>query len=68
MRSLPGVSNSPRSVLASAIGWLIVGLIAFWLVGLVAGWLGFVVRSIGWLLLIGLLVVAYFAIKAPPDD
>ena len=62
------MANSPRSVLASAIGWLIVGLLAFWLLGLVAGWLGFVVRSIGWLLLIGLLAVAYFTIKAPPDD
>ena len=62
------MATSPRSVLASAIGWLIVGLIAFWLLGLLLGWIGFVVRSIGWLLVLGLLVVAYFAIKAPPDD
>ncbi|MFW2333299.1 hypothetical protein [Ilumatobacter sp.] len=62
------MANSPRSVLASAIGWLIVAVIVFWLLGLVAGWIGFVVRSIGWLLLIGLLIAAYLAIKAPPDD
>ena len=57
-----------RSALASAIGWLIVALLGFWLFGLLLGWLGLVVRSLGWLLLIGLLVVAYLAIKAPPDD
>lgn len=62
------MADSARSVLASAIGWLIVALVAFWLFGLLIGWVGFVVRSIGWLLLLGLLVAAYFAIKAPPGD
>ena len=62
------MAGSARSVLASAIGWLIVVVVAIWLLGLVAGWIGFVLRSIGWLVLIVLLVIAYFAIKAPPDD
>lgn len=66
--AFPSMANSPRSLLASAIGWLIVVLIAFWVIGLVLGWVGAVVRSVGWLLLIGLLVATYLAIKAPPDD
>ena len=62
------MADSPRSVLASAIGWLIVALIVFWLFGQVLGWIGFVARSIGWLLVIGILVAAYLAIKGPPGD
>ena len=62
------MAGTPRSLLASAIGWAIVVLIAIWLFGLVIGWIGFVIRSIGWLLLIGLLVAAYLAIKGPPDE
>lgn len=62
------MAGTARSAFASAIGWLIVVLIAVWLFGLVFGWIAFVVRSIGWLLLIGLLVAAYLAIKGPPDD
>lgn len=68
VRSLPDMAGAARSALASAIGWLIVAIVAIWLFGLVAGWIGFVLRSVGWLLLIGALVVAYLAIKAPPDD
>lgn len=62
------MADSPRSVLASVIGWLIVALIGFWLFGLLLGWIGFVVRSFGWLLAIGLLIAAYLTIKDPPDD
>ena len=59
---------TPRSALASVIGWVIVALIVIWLFGLVLGWIGFVLRSIGWIVLIGLLLAAYLAIKGPPDD
>ncbi len=62
------MASAPRSALASAIGWTIVALIGIWLFGLLIGWIGLVVRSIGWLLVIGLLVAAYLAIKGPPDE
>ena len=60
------MATKPRSVLASMIGWIIVALIAIWLFGIVIGWIRFVIRSIAWLVLIGLLVAAYVALKS--DD
>jgi hypothetical protein len=57
----------PRSVLASAIGWIIVALIVIWLFGMVIGWIRFVLRSIVWFVLIGLLLAAYFAVRDPDD-
>lgn len=56
-----------RSALASAIGWIIVALVVIWLFGMVIGWIRFVLRSIVWFVLIGLLVVAYLAARAPDD-
>ena len=61
------MATRPRSVLASAIGWVIVALVVIWLFGLVIGWIRFVLRSIVWFVLIGLLLAAYFAVRAPDD-
>lgn len=61
------MATRPRSVLASAIGWIIVALVVIWLFGLVIGWIRFVLRSIVWFVLIGLLLAAYFAVRAPDD-
>lgn len=61
------MATRPRSILASTIGWIIVALIVIWLFGMVIGWIRFVLRSIAWFVLIGLLVAAYFALKAPDD-
>ncbi len=58
---------SPRSTLASVIGWVIVAVILFWGFGLVIGWIRFVIRSMFWLVLIGVLVVIYLNLKAPDD-
>ena len=62
------MATTPRSALASTIGWIIVALIVIWLFGMVIGWIRFVLRSIVWFVLIGLLLAAYFAAKGPPDD
>lgn len=62
------MASRPRSALAAAIGWVIVALIAFWAFGLVIGWIRFVLRSLAWLIVIVVLVVAYLAVKGPPDD
>lgn len=59
--------TKPRNVLASAIGWLIVALIVIWAFGIVIGWIGFVIRSMAWLVVLVVLVVAYLAVKAPDD-
>lgn len=61
------MASRSRSALASAIGWIIVLLIAIWLFGIVIGWIRFVLRSIAWIVVIGLLVAAYLAVKAPDD-
>jgi len=61
------MANSPRSALASAIGWTIVALIVIWLFGMVIGWIRFVLRSIVWLVLIGVLIWVYLSVKEPPD-
>ena len=62
------MASRPRSTLATAIGWVIVALIAIWAFGLVIGWIRFVLRSLAWLIVIVVLVVAYLAVKGPPDD
>ena len=61
------MASRSRSALASAIGWIIVLLIAIWLFGIVIGWIRLVLRSIAWIVVIGLLVAAYLAVKAPDD-
>ena len=61
------MANSPRSALVSAIGWTIVALIVIWLFGMVIGWIRFVLRSIVWLVLIGVLIWVYLSVKEPPD-
>ena len=59
---------SPRSALASVVGWIIVALVVIWAFGMVIGWIAFVLRSFFWLVAIGVLVMAYLSLKAPPDD
>ena len=61
------MATRPRSILASAIGWIIVALVVIWLFGMVIGWIAFVLRSIVWFVVIGVLLVAYLAVRAPDD-
>ncbi len=51
-----------------AIGWVIVALVVVWGFGMIVGWIAFVVRSFVWIVVIGVLVVAYLSLRAPPDD
>ncbi len=62
------MASQPRSALASAIGWVIVVLVAFWLFGMVIGWISFVLRSIVWIALIAVLIWVYLSLKEPPDS
>ena len=61
------MAPKPRSVLASVIGWVIVALVVIWLFGMVIGTITFVLRSVVWIVLIAVLVGAYFSLKTPPD-
>ena len=55
--------RSSRSVLKSIVGWLIVALVAFWLLDLVVGTVRVLARFVVWIVIIGLLVVAYFKLS-----
>lgn len=56
-----------KSALGTAIGWLIVALLVFWGFGFLLGTLRWLLRSFLMFLILGGLVVAYFALKDPPD-
>ena len=59
-------ARSSRSVLKSIVGWVIVALVAIWLLDIVVGSVRVLVRFVVWIVIIGLLVVAYF--KLNDDD
>ena len=59
--------RSSRSVLKSIVGWLIVALIAFWLLDLVIGTVRVLARFVVWIVIIGLLVFAYFKLQGDED-
>ena len=56
-----------KSALGTAIGWLIIALLVFWGFGFLLGTLRWLLRSFLMFLILGGLVVAYFALKDPPD-
>ena len=57
------MSDRSRSVLKSIVGWLIVALVAFWLLDLVIGTVRVLARYVVWMVVIGLLVFAYFKLN-----
>jgi hypothetical protein len=56
-------ARSSRSVLKSIIGWVIVALVAIWLLDIVVGTVRVLARFVLWIVIIGLLVVAYFKLN-----
>jgi uncharacterized membrane protein YqhA len=58
--------RSSRSVLKSIVGWLIVAIVAIWLLDAVIGTVRVLARFVVWIVIIGVLVVAYF--KLSDDD
>ena len=56
-----------KSALGTAIGWLIIALLVLWGFGFLLGTLRWLLRSFLMFLILGGLVVAYFALKDPPD-
>jgi hypothetical protein len=61
-------SSTPRSALATVIGWVILAVIAWFVLSTALGAVFWVVRGFVWVLILGGLVWAYLALKAPPDD
>ena len=60
-------SRGAKSILASVVGWLVVGLLLFWLLGAVIGTIRFIIRFLVWIVLLGALATLYFKLKEPPD-
>jgi hypothetical protein len=56
-------ARSSRSVLKSIVGWVIVALVAIWLLDIVIGTVRVLARFVLWIVIIGLLVVAYFKLN-----
>ncbi len=57
--------TSPKSILVSIIGWVIAAFVVFWLLGVVIGTIRLLVRMIVWIVLLGLLLTAYFNLREP---
>jgi hypothetical protein len=60
--------RSSGSVLKSIVGWLIVALVAFWLLDLVIGTVRVLARFVVWIVIIGLLVFAYFKLQGDEEE
>ena len=60
--------RTARSLAASAIGWIIVVIIAFWLVRLAFGTVFWFVRSVIWIVVLAGLVWLYFRLRGGGDD
>jgi hypothetical protein len=60
--------RTARSLAASAVGWIIVAIVAFWLVRALFGTLFWLLNSIIWIVVLGGLVWAYFRLRSAGDD
>jgi hypothetical protein len=56
-----------RSLAASAIGWIIVAIVAFWLVRMVFSTVFWFARSVIWVVVVAGLVWLYFRLRADDD-
>ena len=56
-----------KSALGTVIGWIIVALVVFWAFGFIIGTLRWLLRSVLMFVVLGALVVAYLALKDPPQ-
>ena len=60
--------RTTRSLAASAVGWIIAALVAFWLVRAVFGTVFWFVRSAIWIVVLAGLVWLYFRLRSSSDD
>lgn len=62
------VGRGARNALASAIGYVIVALIALWVLKFALGTVFWLIRSVIALVILGGLIALYLSLKSPPDD
>lgn len=60
-------SSPTRSALATVVGWVIVAVVVYWFLGAVIGTIRFLVRFLAWIVVLGVLAVIYFRLRAPED-
>ena len=56
-------SSGGRSVLASVVGWLIVAFVVWFLFGGIVGAIGFIIRIVVFLFVVGALLTVYFRLR-----
>lgn len=61
------MAGRTRSVAASLIGYLLVGLLIIWLLNALVGTLFWLIRTVLFALIVGVLLAAYLALRAPRD-
>ena len=61
------MARRARSAIGSIIGFVIVGLIAFWLLHAVIGSIFWLIRSLVFIAVVGALIYVYLSLKSPPD-
>jgi hypothetical protein len=52
-------------VIATVVGWIIVGLVAYWLLGAVLGTIRWLIHLLVWLVVLGGLITLYAKLKSP---
>jgi hypothetical protein len=61
-------ARSSRSLIKSIVGWLIVVVVAIWLLDILIGTVRVLARFLLWIVIIGVLVVAYFKLQDDDDE
>jgi hypothetical protein len=61
-------STTPRSALATVVGWAIVAVIVWLVLTTALGAIFWMVRSLLWVVILGGLIWAYLSLKAPREE
>ncbi|WP_394937093.1 hypothetical protein [uncultured Ilumatobacter sp.] len=56
-------SSAGRSILASVVGWMIVAFIVWVFFGSILGAIGFIIRIVLFLIVVGALLTVYFRLR-----
>lgn len=62
------IRERSRNTLATVIGWVILAIVVWLVLRFVLRTLFWMLRGLIWVIVLGGLVVAYFALKSPPSQ